>query len=696
MRRGTWALALLGACAKLPEIGAGECGNGVIEPPEDCDTFGAADGGAECRPEGAVGECHFDCTPDSDGDRPECPTGWGCDSAGLCRKPTGEFEPLLREYEVGSAVSLSGGDFDGDGNADLMSLEAPEGLGSTRARFHYFDDQAELRESREYSRAVFLPEVTDLSGDGRSDVIFTDSRVGVLLGRADRAWVPETFSSYRLLDTSIRTLGVFETPVQQAPGFVVFASLDGIAGVYVPDSANAGVPRLLGELTGPNETLAGDPVGGHLIEDRAASPCAQIVFAVRGEAQFWVLDVCGRDMATGQPIWQDALRTAVPLVPPEPVDAAPLIADVNADGHLDVLVGANGRVQVAYGDGTALAPASPIRLRIDGVPEPTDIEMPLAVGDLTGDGGADFVFGDRALFSLPASTPDQFDYLVSLVAEPGHWTAAAIADFNANGSLDLALASTRRSGVDFFNSSGDGWLTQFRITTARPIQHLAVGDFNGDFINDLSLSQIGAQSASADSVLIAYGEPAGGPAAPIQVASLTELEQIGVVREGAVDYMVLSSSELRAGQRWGVLTLLSGGAGNDLPVALYELTRFAADSSTLGAAALRAVGGRFTSEDQGDVFAIGAPAAGPYDPSLVLEFWLLPALTTDVGTPVLLEGRWPSHLNAISGTGVEATMHLSMHAGDFDADGSTRSRWSCPPAAVITAGSWCSMSSSSA
>ncbi len=667
---GVWALALLCACAKLPEIGAGECGNGVIEPPEDCDTFGVDGGAAQCRPKGSVGECHLDCTPDSDGERPACPAGWGCDGAGLCRRPTGEFEPLLREYEVGSAVTLSSGDFDGDGNADLMSLEAPEGLGYTRTRFHYFDDQAELRESREYARAVFKPEVGDLSLDGKSDVIFTDSRVGVLLGRADRAWVPETFSSYRLLDTSIRTLGVFEAPVQQAASFVVFASLDGRAGVYVPDAANAGTPRLLSELSGPNEALAGDPVSGHVIEDRDASPCAQIVFALLGETRFWMLDVCGRDTATGQPVWlDDARRTALPLVPPEPVDAAPLIADVNLDGHLDVLVGANGRVHVAYGDGATLAAPAPLQLSIEGRAAPSDIEMPLAVGDLTNDAAVDFMFDDRALFSLAALAPGRFDYVESLIAEPGHWTAAAIADFNGNGRPDLVLASTERSGVDFFNSSVDGWLTQFRITTARPIQHLAVGDFNGDFINDLGLSQIGAESASADSVLIAYGEPAGAPETAIQVASLPRLEQISVFREGAVDHMVLSSSDTRDGRERGVLTLLAGGVGNELPVALYELTRFAADSTTLGAAAVRALGGRFTREDRGDVFAIGAPADAPIDSSLALEYWLLPALTVDDGTPVLLEGRLPPAASPVTGSGVEAVLHLSVQASDFDGDG---------------------------
>ena len=71
----------------------------------------------------------------------------------------------------------------------------------------------------------------------------------------------------------------------------------------------------------------------------------------------------------------DELQRAAPIV----VTNAGRDA-VDGDGHLDVLIGASGRVQVAYGDGTTLAPATPLRVRLGGVPDPTDIEMPLAVG----------------------------------------------------------------------------------------------------------------------------------------------------------------------------------------------------------------------------------------------------------------------------------------------------------------------------
>ena len=90
LARGALGFALLTLttrCAVLPDIPAGTCGNGVLEPPEDCDTF-TLQAASLCRPKGTAGECHLDCRARSDGTRPACPAGWGCDREGLCRAPT--------------------------------------------------------------------------------------------------------------------------------------------------------------------------------------------------------------------------------------------------------------------------------------------------------------------------------------------------------------------------------------------------------------------------------------------------------------------------------------------------------------------------------------------------------------------------------------------------------------------------------
>ena len=160
----------LAACAELPPISAQQCGNGVVEPPESCDTF-APDAASSCRPPGTVGACHLDCRRRADGSRPACPVGWGCDVQGICLRPTGAFIPLP-EVEVGAAYSLLAGDFDGDGRAEVVSREPTDGLGRTRLHVHYFGQDGTPDETRDFPKPMATPAIADLSGDGRSDLRF--------------------------------------------------------------------------------------------------------------------------------------------------------------------------------------------------------------------------------------------------------------------------------------------------------------------------------------------------------------------------------------------------------------------------------------------------------------------------------------------------------------------------------------------
>lgn len=660
-RAASAALVLSCACARLPEIPGGECGNGVIEPPEDCDTF--ADGGALCRPKGSVGECHLDCARQDDNST-ACPVGWGCDSSGLCRRPTGELEPA-REFEVGSATVLASGDFDGDGSGDVASFEEPDAIGYTHIKFHYFDERAALADTRVFPPAVIAPSIGELSGDRRNDLAFSDLSVGVLLGRADQTWVPETFSSYRIPDTSIRTLSVFNGIIQQqTSGFIVFAKYEGVTGLYVPDGRDVGFPRLLGTLDGPVEMLAGDPVSGRLIRDELASPCQQAALAFRGATSFSVFDTCGRDLATGLPYWLIEARTwRIPLAPAAPIDGAPQLVDVNADGNLDVLLGAAGRVYVAYGDGASLATATPYALPLaSSTPADPNIQMPLAAADVTGDGALDLVFNTGLFLSVPSADPALFDYLP--VPAPGYYSAAIIADLNRDGDLDVALASATRPGITFFNGTGTRDLTAFSIPTNRPVQHLAVGDFDGDRINDLAFTQNDAEQDAASSVMIAFGTPAGPPLAPAPVARVDNIEQLQPFREGALDHLLLTSAELGAEQRLGVLTVLVG-ATTRIPMALYDLTNFATDGSTLGSAAYRTLAGHFTQPGQGDVLAL-ATSAGVDDTP---EVWLLPALTTSAGTPVRLAGGLNPVLHPVTSTDTGSALSIATATADVDRDG---------------------------
>jgi hypothetical protein len=237
-----------------------------------------------------------------------------------------------------------------------------------------------------------------------------------------------------------------------------------------------------------------------------------------------------------------------------------------------------------------------------------------------------------------------------------------IADLNANGDLDILVGSNERPGLNFFNGRSSPDLTFFTIPTSRPVQRIAVGDFDGDYIEDVAFTQDSGSGQSEVNVMMAFGAPFGSPLPGVAVARLPNVDQMTTYREGLLSHVLISSSEGTDADRRGVLTLLTGN-GERLPVALYELTTFANDNSVNGSVGMRVLGGAFTSTLPGDVLAIGSPGP-PTDTSL--QFWLLPALASSPGTPALLAGALPADVHPVVGAG---GLSMALAAADLDGDG---------------------------
>lgn len=671
--RVAWAaLLVLFGCARLPEIDVGQCGNGVIEESqgEDCDGFpleSAAERPAQCRAPGTIGQCHLDCSRQSDGTLPQCPVGWGCDESAICRRPSGALESL-RELEVGSATSLLTGDFDGDGRADIVSLEPFEGAGLTRVRFHYFDGQAEPAETRTFPLPMIAPVVADVSGDGRSDLLFSDPRIGLLRGRSDRTWVPDTFNSYRIADTGIRTLPVFPGLVQGSSGFVVFARLNSLDGLFVVNENLNYAPHAIGDLPGPVEGFVGDPVAGRVFEDRVRYPCSQVLLAIRGQSRFSMYDACTTRPGLLGPVWRtQAERYDIALEPPAAIDAAPLLVDLNRDGHLDALIGAEGIAYAAFGDGQSLATATPYTLVTTTEPPRERVPMPLCATDVTADGAPDFLMNDGLFVSSPAASGSGFDYAPYAQHPAGHWTSALAANLNGNERLDFVAASSSHPGIDFFNGTDSVNLTSFTIPTDRAVRHLLSGDFDGDGIGDVAFTQISRTSGWADSLFISFGASAGPPLAPSAVAQVNNIEQISTFREGKIDHILVSSKEQLGDSQRASLALLANG-GARIPVASLDLTTFAADGSTFSSGALRMTLGGFREPQHRDVLVLALQRDG-YTLNLDagLQAWLLPALATD-GTPALLRADFDPEIAPILIGDLSSPVRMSLDHLDIAGD----------------------------
>jgi hypothetical protein len=664
-------------CASLPDISGGVCGNHVVEPHEDCDSFAAGPGvpgamsASVCIPKGSIGECHLDCSRRVDGSRPACPAGWGCAVQGICRPPTGDFEAPAK-FKVGGAASLMTGDFDGDGRADLLDLEQPDAHGVTKARFLYFDEDGALSETHAFPKPLGAPVITRPSGATRSDVVFTDSRfsVGVLLGQADRSEVPEAFNSYHLQSSAARLIAVYDRPIGDSSGVVFLTTVAGAPGFYVVDQSAA--LRRQAELPGAIDTLIGDPVTGDLIEDAQLSPCREVVLAVRGATSFRMVDTCARSPETAEVVWRDEARQwTIALDPPVAVDAAPQLVDMNGDGHLDVLIGAGGKPYVAFGDGRGLGNANPYRLALANPADVSpDIPMPLAAGDFSGDGAVDFVFDDHLLVSTAAASGTLPIYLPDPLMQRSHWTTARIADLNGNGKLDVVAASSDHLGIDFFNGNGTPYLLPFTIPTNGPVQYLAVTDLDGDLIDDLAFIEPATSTAERDAVMIAFGTSQGPPAAGIPVARIHHVEGLSVLFEFGRGNLVVSSTAVGSSGE-SVLAVLEGG-GDHLPFAPYRLV----DISTAGfistAAAIGVTVGAFSAGGRDQVLALtttGDPESNDY------QFWLLPALETAEGPAVSIGGRLDPRVQPLYAAAPDVALSLVGAAADVDGDGRDEAIW---------------------
>ena len=663
--------ALSGACTEFPAIPDHGCGNHVIEGTEDCDGFSDAPG-TICRKPGTSFECHWDCSVDDQGKQTSCPPGWGCDTDAVCRPPTGSFSESSFSNDVG-AWSLNAGDFDGDGRQDVVSSEPLDAIGSTRLRFNYFDAHGVLTETRLFPKTILSPTFNAIDHDTISDVAFTVDQVGAMAGRPDHSWLPAIFSSYRQEDASVRIVGISDRAVDWSSAFTTLISFKDGSGFYLGNRETGALENRL-PIPGSIADLVGDLVSGNLFEDPKHSPCYEPVFAMRGSTTFNVVNVCDTS-EQGVITWRDTFElTKVQLAPPARIDAAPQVLDLNGDGHLDVFLGADGVPYVAYGDGVSLGVATPYVYPVEDPIFPSG--TPLALGDLSGDGVLDFVFPDRILISSTAyvgATPKYFD-LPNL--HTARWTVAKIADFNGNGKPDVVTASSGSLNLDFYNGTGTEYLSSSLVTTSAPVQFLTTADVDGDSITDLALFEVPVTDQTRSTLKVAFGSAFAPLGTPIAVGHVNNAESLGSYRDSGRDYLTVCATEDVDSQRFGALTLLTGGPDR-VPFAPMALTEFSENSSVQDAGAFAVVSGRFIDSEHTDLMALAffRASGGPRP----INVWLVPAILDPGASPKRLPGELDPRLNPVVFMPDDSVMaDVASTSADLDNDGRDEAVFAMP------------------
>src|SRR6185369_5207332 len=69
------------------------------------------------------------------------------------------------------------------------------------------------------------------------------------------------------------------------------------------------------------------------------------------------------------------------------------------------------------------------------------------------------------------------------------WTVAVVGDLNDNGLPDIIAGSSKALNLEFLNNAGGGVFNPSILPTEGPPAYLAIGDFDGDLVNDVAFSQ---------------------------------------------------------------------------------------------------------------------------------------------------------------------------------------------------------------
>jgi hypothetical protein len=531
------------SCADLPDVEHDVCGNGVVDPHEDCDSF-PKDGSAalSCGAPDTSAACKYVVS-----DASACPAGYVAGIDLVCRKATSSFVASVDLPNIiGTRPEVA--DFDGDGIGDVTALP-PDRF---KREVHFMNDGSE----RGFLELASLPgetaAIADLNKDGIADIV-SPSNLGIatFLGTSDGSFTPELYSRGASQTANARFVALPgathtnlvppDSPLDW-PGWIggdgkggVVLCFDGLA----PQCTTAPLPGVAeADLAHFDARVVdlGDPVRSlaYVVD---ASPSgmssSKSLFVVRfGAAPETVASVV--EMKLPAKLLVENVNTIAGKLG---------VTDVDGDGLTDLVVaarvGANKKTMLfAYlgktGLGSwqatdALSPVA-VTLNLKGAPL-------LAAGDFNGDGEADFAANDQVWLSVkhPLLPPD---YVLgpssSLTADPNDanppvWSEATTGDFNGDGITDVALLPPS-PGVDLFLGARTG-MAPFRLSSDAPLRSLGSDDIDGDGLPDIvastAIGDIGTCDVS-EQVLAYFGRSSAGPEGPWVLADVPGVTQVGL------------------------------------------------------------------------------------------------------------------------------------------------------------------------
>lgn len=222
--------------------------------------------------------------------------------------------------------------------------------------------------------------------------------------------------------------------------------------------------------------------------------------------------------------------TVQPIILTGPLAETAVLADLNADGKLDIVVANIGNLAA--------------------VPTP----IPGTVSILLGDGDGTFTEAPGSPLTAPWSTP-------ATAASP--WSVA-VGRIDAGANLDLAVVNQLTNNVSIFLGNGNG---TFGAATTLPVSALvgtadprgvAIADLNGDTLGDVITTNYYQGTGSTDNVSVLIRQAGGGFAAPVSYTTGAGARSlaVGLMNADAIPDVVVANSDPS-----NVTVLIGNGTG---------------------------------------------------------------------------------------------------------------------------------------
>jgi hypothetical protein len=392
---------------------------------------------------------------------------------------------------------LATGDFNGDGNLDIVSANR----GNSTVSVLLGKGDGTFQSAVTYlvgGRGPQSVAVGDFNHDGKLDIVVAnvdDYTICVLLGKGDGTFAAPVID---YTGTGPNSLAVADFNGDHLPDLAVTNSSSNTLSILINDGVwnTAAAPVNYPTDAGPRSAVVGDFNGDGISDVAVVNAYSNTVkvFLGKGDGTFQA----GGSMAIGS----------------NPLSAA--VGDFNRDGKLDMVVAddyAGGPIQFlkGNGDGTFQAP-------INVFSSPLFTPLSLAVGALTTSGNLDVVITGQV-----SSSTGSFGKVVILPGR-GNGTfrtphglrvgtfpnSVVLGDFNHDGALDAVVTDAAAGTVDMLLGNGNGtfkapvsYATGAPADTTIADYYLATGDFNGDGNLDIVSANRGNNTVS---VLLANGD----------------------------------------------------------------------------------------------------------------------------------------------------------------------------------------------